>query len=79
MGTHHLITIVTSSLSRIFPETEPEGAVSRLSCLRNEPLSFQVAYKLDSNQSFCEGIYARIESDLPIALYAVGYLPVLRL
>lgn len=79
MAIHEIRALLLSSLDRVFPEVEPEGGdVSELSCLKNEPLSFQVAYKLNSNQVFTVGVNLRIESDLPISLYSVGYLPVLQ-
>ena len=79
MATHYINAIPLSSMARIFPDAAPEGApIAELSCLANEPLSFQVAYKLISNQVFTVGTYVQIESDLPISLYAVGYLPVLQ-
>lgn len=79
MATHYINAIPLSSMARIFPDAAPEGTpIAELSCLANEPLSFQVAYKLISNQVFTVGTYVQIESDLPISLYAVGYLPVLQ-
>lgn len=79
MATHYINAIPLSSMARIFPNAAPEGTpIADLSCLANEPLSFQVAYKLISNQVFTVGTYVQIESDLPISLYAVGYLPVLQ-
>ena len=79
MATHYIGAIPVSSMAKIFPEGDPaDTPLSRLSCLANEPLSFQVAYKLISDQVFTVGTYVRIESELPISLYAVGYLPVLQ-
>ena len=79
MATHYINAIPLSSMARIFPEIDPADThLQSLSCLANEPLSFQVAYKLISNRVFTVGTYVQIESDLPISLYAVGYLPVLQ-
>ena len=76
---HYINAIPLSSMARIFPEAEPKDTpVSRLSCLANEPLSFQVAYKLISDRLFTVGVYVQIECDLPISIYSVGYLPVLQ-
>ena len=73
MAVHYINAIPVSSMAKIFPEAEPEGTpISRLSCLANEPLSFQVAYKLISNQVFTVGTYVRIESELPISRRAVS-------
>lgn len=79
MATHYINAVLLSSMARILPEIDPvEAPIQSLSCLANEPLSFQVAYKLISNQVLTVGTYVQIESDLPISLYAVGYLPVLQ-
>ena len=79
MVTHYINAVPVSSMAKIFPEIDPvDTPLSRLSCLSNEPLSFQVAYKLISDQLLTVGTYVRIESELSISLYAVGYLPVLQ-
>lgn len=79
MATHYIRAILQNSMAHIFPDTDPEGTPpTHLSRLANEPLSFSVAYKLISDRAFNEGVYLEIESELPISLYAVGYLPVLQ-
>ena len=79
MPTHYINAIPLSSMAKIFPEADPQDTpLTQISCLANEPLSFQVAYKLVSDQFFTVGTYVRIESELSISLYAVGYVPVLQ-
>ena len=79
MAIHEINTVVVSTMEKLFPEKAPEDTGLRaLSCLANEPLSFAVAYRLNSNQAFVVGTHVRIESELPISLYAVGYVPVLQ-
>ncbi len=68
-----------SSLHKMFPQEDPtEKAVSAFSALQNEPLSFQVAYKSVAPDALTTPFYLRIESDLPVAVYEVGYVPVLQ-
>ncbi len=79
MAIHQIDTVITSTMEKLFPDTPPEDrGIRRLSCLANEPLSFAVAYKLNSTQAFTVGTYVRIKSELPISLYSVGYVPVLQ-
>lgn len=76
MAIHQIDTVVTCSMEKILPEAPPEDrGIRRLSCFANEPLSFAVAYHLTSTQAFVTGTYVRIESELPISLYSVGYVP----
>ena len=45
-------TVVLSSLCRVFPEVDPcREEKTDFSCMKNEPLSFQVAYRLLSGTS----------------------------
>lgn len=79
MAIHQIDTVITSSMEKLFPDKAPAGlGERRLTCLKNEPLSFAVAYRLNSNQAFAVGTHIRIESELPISLYSVGYVPVLQ-
>ena len=74
-----LKTVVAGSLERLTPNAPPQALDTRaLSCLSNEPFSFQIAYRLDTDRPRADTVYARIESELPISLYAVGYVPVLQ-
>lgn len=66
-----------SSLHRVFPDYCPENnEIKTFSALRNEPFSFQFAYKLESENYQKRPFYLRIESDLPMNAYSVGYVPV---
>ncbi|MBR3978711.1 MAG: DUF4091 domain-containing protein [Oscillospiraceae bacterium] len=68
-------TVVLSSLSRVFPEQDPSGEERTVfSCMKNEPLSFQVAYKLKAG--FAMPVNLKIVSDLPLSLYSQGAVPV---
>ena len=80
MQAYPLKTVVLSSLEKVFPETDPrpEAALSRLTCLNNEPLSFQIAYRLELGEILAATTFVRITSDLPVSLYSVGYAPVLQ-
>ena len=42
-----LETIILSSLHKIYPQDCPQTPLTALSGMRNEPLSFQLAYKLE--------------------------------
>ena len=76
MSNSVLKTAVLSSLHRVFPEACPEdAAVNSFSALKNEPLSFQIAYK--DTRKGAHAVNLRIESELPVSLYAVQGVPVL--
>jgi len=80
MRDYALKTVVLSSLEKVFPEVAPGGdkEMSSFSCFSNEPLSFQIAYKIDSEEAKAESAFVKIRSDLPISLYVVGYVPALQ-
>ena len=74
-----LKTVITSSLERLIPESAPRAlSTEGLSCLSNEPFSFQIAYRLASDRPTADTVHVRIESELPISLFSVGYVPVLQ-
>lgn len=50
---------------------------SEFSALRNEPLSFQIAYMAQDEPDGAAYFYPVVETELPIKLYSVGYVPVL--
>ncbi len=65
-----------NSLEKVFTDSDlncKECAV--FSCLKNEPLNFQLAYRTEENIS-CP-VFVKITSDLDLTLYSVGYVPVL--
>ncbi len=71
-------TVILSSLHKVYPDYCPDNyGVESFSALRNEPLSFQFAYKLSSPKAHKCPFYIRVESELPIKAYSVGYVPVL--
>ncbi len=73
-----LKTVLLSSLHRVYPEQCPENsALTGISALRNEPVSFQIAFRLEKGGAGTEAVYPRIETELPVSLYYVGYVPVL--
>ena len=52
MKEHLVKTVVLSSLYKLFPEIEPKvGKTMSLSGLKNEPVSFQLAYRLFSENA----------------------------
>ena len=69
-----LRTIVLSSLHKVFPQVCPEEAFRQFSCLRNEQVSFQIAYRLEEGKN--HPIFFRVESECPVQAYAVQYVPV---
>lgn len=72
-------TVPLSSLHRMFPEISPEEkSVSAFCGMKNEPISFQIAYKLMPENGLTCSFYTRIESDLPITIYEEGYVPVVQ-
>ena len=70
-------TVVLSSLCRVFPEIDPsEKKRTFFSCMKNEPLSFQVAYKLA--EGFAMPVNLKVISSLPISVYSEGAVPVMQ-
>ena len=72
-----LQVVPLSSLYKVFPECEPES--SKTGCftaLKNEPLSVQFAYRLGDYKDDNLSLNVKIETDLPVSLYSVGYVPV---
>lgn len=63
-----LNTKILSSLERVFPDECPKTSLKELSGLRNEALSFQLAFKLNKAENYVP-VLLRVESDLPINLY----------
>lgn len=71
-------TKVCSSLVRISPDGfAAVSAQNELSALRNEPLSFQLAYQLSGAPWEKAAFYTRVETDLPLKMYAVEYVPLI--
>jgi len=72
-----LDTILLSSLHKVYPLDCPATPLTVLSGLQNEPLSFQLAYRLAPCEKHSIPVFPRVESDLDLNLYSVGYVPVL--
>ncbi len=72
-----LQTIFLSSLHKVSPAQCPSSPITSLSGFQNEPVSCQVAFRLAPGKEKTLPIYARVESDLPVSLYFVGYVPVI--
>lgn len=73
-----LLCKTCSSLDRIMPHNyDALPCRTQFSALRNEPLSFQVAYQGKDSPAGRHAMYVRIETALPLKFYRVGYVPVL--
>ncbi len=76
-----LKTKLVSSLEKIFPDEAKGNRISNASVLKNEPFSFQIAFKNEQEDIDATLIYVRVESDLDISLfseYLIGYVPLTR-
>lgn len=74
-----LITKIISSLGKIYPDEVIGNRVEKASLLKNEPFSFQVAFKNEDYFNTVKQIYVRIETNLDINLiseYLEGYVSV---
>ena len=69
-----LQTRLLSSMHRVLPGSCPQTGISRLSAAKNEPLSFQVAFKTDGERE--TQVYIETECKLPLNTYTVGYVPI---
>ncbi len=80
MSDYPIKAVVLSSLYRVFPEVDPTAAEKRsFSCLKNEPLSFQIAFKfIAESPAVSVPFNLKLESDLPVSLYSEGAVPVLQ-
>lgn len=76
----NLETKIISSLTKVFPDEILGCEFNSASALKNEPFSFQIAYKNGQDMVRPLTFYIRFESDLNlkhINTYTVGYVPVL--
>lgn len=72
-----LKVVPLSSLYKVFPESEPENSKTcSFTALKNEPLSVQFAYRIHDCKDDNLSLNVRLETDLPVSLYSVGYVPV---
>lgn len=58
-----LKTKLISSLGKIFPDEIIGQKLSSATLLKNEPFSFQVAFKNDDNFNEATLVYVRVETD----------------
>ncbi len=75
-----IITRVVSSLTKVFPDEVMGREIGSASCLKNEPFSFQIAYKKDNEWPNGISFYTKIETELDLAdisVYKVGYVSLL--
>ncbi len=75
-----LETRVLSSLHKVFHNDCPIWEAVNITALKNEPVSFQIAYRLLRNEEnegeLNQPFFVRIESEIPISVYHVGQVPV---
>lgn len=74
-----LETRLLSSLEKIFPDEISGESLPQTLAMRNEPLSFQIAYRSSRLDRKDLPFYIQIESDLDLknlASYKEGYVPV---
>lgn len=74
-----LETRLLSSLAKIFPDEISGESLPQTLAMRNEPLSFQIAYRSSRLDRKDLPFYIQIESDLDLknlASYKEGYVPV---
>ena len=73
-----ITTKLYHSLIPIFPGAEPEGEPLReWSLCKNEPFSFQLAYRITDGTAKATPFFLRVHSDLPVSVYQTGCVPVL--
>lgn len=70
--------LVLDSLQKVLPEQTPRTAALPFSAMRNEPFSFQIAYRLTAENGDMLPLYPTLETDLPVSLYSEGFVPVLQ-
>ena len=71
-----LLTRKLSSLHKVYPDYAPLSPFTGGTVLRNEPFSFQIAYKL-MNEPRPMPLYAQVDTTLPLTSYRVDYVPLL--
>lgn len=70
-----LKTVIADGMTQVLPNGVPETVTGGVSGFCNEPLYFQLAYRAEGIHQL--PFYIRVESALPVALYAVRHLPVI--
>lgn len=72
-----LTAIPVSSLEKIYADTEVGPLqTTAFSAMRNEPINFQITYRLDDQDIQCSHVGVKVISDIPVSLYSVKSVPV---
>lgn len=75
-----LETKLVSSLTKVYPDKVNGNSINNAAFLKNEPFSFQIAFKNSDNERWNSSFFIKIESELDIKYitqYKVGYVPVI--
>jgi len=67
-----------SNLYTVFPESAPDAELTRDTIARNEVYSFQLAYTIEGTKENAESVVMSIDSDIPVNVREIEYVPVLR-
>lgn len=68
-------TRILSSLEKVFPLQDPSPITVPMTCLQGEKYAFQIAAKIDMQRTYGCLLYVDIESELPVTIRRVGYVP----
>ena len=68
-------TRILSSLEKVFPMKDPCPTTTPMTCLQGEKYAFQIAAKIDMQRTYGCLLYVDIESELPVTIRRVGYVP----
>ena len=64
-----------NSLTTVFPDREANGeTLKKITACLNQPVSFQMAYKITDNSEKCTDFVMRIKSELDINIYYENYV-----
>ena len=72
-----ITTKIFDSLALIKPESCPETELREFSLLKNEPFSFQMAFKITDGSLKAVRCFVRATSDIPVNVYYTNYVPVI--
>ena len=73
-----LYTKLFSSLIPVYHDKEPIGnEISSITMCRNQPYSFQLAFKWEDEETHSKDLIVRIKSEIPISFYYANNVPVL--
>ncbi|MBQ4087627.1 MAG: hypothetical protein IJC78_05205, partial [Clostridia bacterium] len=75
-----LTAVPISSLEKIFSDTDiGKIQTSEFSAMRNEPINFQIAYRMKDENELCKHVGVEVISDIPVSLYSIKSVPVSRM